>query len=70
MQGILKPPLDPFSELTLAGQLGFPGTAAAAAAQTAAIAAAPAAAQQLAAASQQAPGKARSSMSLGLISGR
>ena len=67
MQGILKPPLDPFSELTLAGQLGFPGTAAAAA-QTAAIAAAPAAAQQLAAAS--APGKARSSMSLGLISGR
>ena len=68
MQGILKPPLDPFSELTLAGQLGFPGTAAAAA-QTAAIAAAPAA-QQLAAASQQAPGKARSSMSLGLISGR
>lgn len=65
MQGILKPPLDPFSELTLAGQLGFPG---AAAAQTAAIAAAPAAAQQLAAAS--APGKARSSMSLGLISGR
>ena len=41
MQGILKPPLDPFSELTLAGQLGFPG---AAAAQTAAIAAAPAAA--------------------------
>jgi len=66
MQGILKPPLDPFSELTLAGQLGFPG--AAAAAQTAAIAAAPAAAQQLAAAS--APGKARSSMSLGLISGR
>ena len=69
MQGILKPPLDPFSELTLAGQLGFPGTAAAAA-QTAAIAAAPAAAQQLAAASQQAPGKARSSMSLGLISGR
>lgn len=68
MQGILKPPLDPFSELTLAGQLGFPGSAAAAA-QTAAIAAAPAA-QQLAAASQQAPGKARSSMSLGLISGR
>ena len=73
MQGILKPPLDPFSELTLGGQLGFPGTAAAAAAaQTAALAAAPAAAaaQQLAAASQQAPGKARSSMSLGLISGR
>ena len=30
MQGILKPPLDPFSELTLAGQLGFPGGAAAA----------------------------------------
>merc|ERR1719278_788746 len=59
-----------YGELTLAGQLGFPGTAAAAAAQTAAIAAAPAAAQQLAAASQQAPGKARSSMSLGLISGR
>jgi len=55
-----------YGELTLAGQLGFPG--AAAAAQTAAIAAAPAAAQQLAAAS--APGKARSSMSLGLISGR
>jgi len=54
-----------YGELTLAGQLGFPG---AAAAQTAAIAAAPAAAQQLAAAS--APGKARSSMSLGLISGR
>jgi len=58
-----------YGELTLAGQLGFPGSAAAAA-QTAAIAAAPAAAQQLAAASQQAPGKARSSMSLGLISGR
>jgi hypothetical protein len=54
-----------YGELTLAGQLGFPGTAAA---QT--ISAAPAAAQQLAAASQQAPGKARSSMSLGLISGR
>lgn len=70
MQGILKPPLDPFSELTLAGQLGFPGGAAAAPALAAAAApsAAAAAAQQLAAAS--APGKARSSMSLGLISGR
>ena len=71
MQGILKPPLDPFSELTLAGQLGFPGGAAAApaiAAAAAPSAAAAAAAQQLAAAS--APGKARSSMSLGLISGR
>ena len=70
MQGILKPPLDPFSELTLAGQLGFPGGAATAPALAAAAApsAAAAAAQQLAAAS--APGKARSSMSLGLISGR
>ena len=69
MQGILKPPLDPFSELTLAGQLGFPGGAAAAPAIAAAAApSAAAAAQQLAAAS--APGKARSSMSLGLISGR
>ena len=69
MQGILKPPLDPFSELTLAGQLGFPGGAAAAPAIAAAApSAAAAAAQQLAAAS--APGKARSSMSLGLISGR
>jgi len=54
-----------YGELTLAGQLGFPG----AAAQNAAAIAPAAAAQQLAAASQ-APGKARSSMSLGLISGR
>ena len=68
MQGILKPPLDPFSELTLAGQLGFPGGAAAAPALAAAAAPSAAAVQQLAAAS--APGKARSSMSLGLISGR
>jgi len=59
-----------YGELTLAGQLGFPGGAAAAPALAAAAApsAAAAAAQQLAAAS--APGKARSSMSLGLISGR
>jgi len=59
-----------YGELTLAGQLGFPGGAAAAPAIAAAAApsAAAAAAQQLAAAS--APGKARSSMSLGLISGR
>ena len=48
MQGILKPPLDPFSELTLAGQLGFPGGAAAAPAIAAA--AAPSAAAGIAAA--------------------
>jgi hypothetical protein len=61
----LQPSFDRFSELTLAGQLGIPGGMAAAQQMAAAS---PSAAQQLAAAS--APGKARSSMNLGLISGR
>jgi hypothetical protein len=72
----------PFSDLTLAaGQIGYSPAAAAAAAQLSAAssasvaAAAPAAAAASlaaaqAAAAQGAPGKAKSSLSLGLISGR
>ena len=66
----------PFSDLTLAGQIGYSPAAAqlsaasAAAAAPAAAAAAASLAAAQAAAAQAAPGKAKSSLSLGLISGR
>ena len=67
--------LAPFSDLTLGGQIGYSSAAAqlSAAGQPAAAAAAAAsyaAAQAAAVAAQAAPGKAKSSLSLGLISGR
>ena len=65
----------PFSDLTLAGQIGYsPAAAQLSAASAAAAAPAAAAAASLAAAqaaaAQAAPGKAKSSLSLGLITGR
>ena len=64
--------LAPFSDLTLGGQIGYSSAAAqlSAAGQPAAAAASYAAAQAAAVAAQAAPGKAKSSLSLGLISGR
>lgn len=65
-----------FSELSLAGQLGLGCVSPAAAppysiqAATAAVAAAPSAPLAAAAVAQAAPGKARSSMNLSMISGR
>ena len=63
-----------FSDLSLAGQLGLgcvtPTTPYSIQAATAAVGAAPAAPLAAAAAAQTAPGKARSSMNLSMISGR